>query len=76
VIERLSAGVYTQVARKRLSLQGPPEAQPTAMTTPCALPPGDYRMVLIADRATIQSGFFPRQIGFGLASLTIAHQER
>jgi len=74
-IQRRSDVGYADVDRQRIVLSGPPGPEPCAVTTPCALPPGDYRLVLAADEAPIQSGFFPRQIGFGLAELTISVME-
>ena len=38
---------------------------------PCDLPPGEYHIILEADSAPLEKGFFPRQISFGLASLSV-----
>lgn len=38
---------------------------------PCRLPPGAYRLILVAERAHWERGRFPRRIGFGLAGLDV-----
>ncbi len=50
------------------------ESGPQEVVFPCVLSPGDYRLILTADRAFTESGFFPRQIGFGLAALQVETQ--
>ena len=62
---------YQTIARKRIELPGPPGNRPEEVYMPCLLPVGDYRILLTADEARIEPGFFPRQIGFGLAGLRI-----
>ena len=44
---------------------------PAAVDTPCDLPPGEYRLILAADAAPVERGYFPRQISFGLAGLRV-----
>jgi hypothetical protein len=48
-----------------------PEIGPSEIVFPCTLPPGNYRLILAADKAFTENGFFPRQIGFGLAALQV-----
>jgi len=38
---------------------------------PMGLPPGDYHLILRADTAPVEVGFFPRQSSYALASLTV-----
>ncbi len=44
---------------------------PVALTTPCDLDAGEYRLILAADAAPVERGYFPRQISFGLAGLRV-----
>lgn len=71
LVRRLQDGTMEELLAAPLELPGPPGAAPVEVTLPCALPPGDYRLILVAEDALIEQGFFPRQIGFGLAELKV-----
>ncbi|NLG28822.1 MAG: glycosyltransferase family 2 protein [Chloroflexi bacterium] len=70
LVQRWSADGYTTVDSQHLTLPGPPGVEPCTVTTAHDLPAGPYRLLLVADAARTENGFFPRQIGFGLAGLT------
>ena len=71
LVRRLTEGASEELLADLIDLPGPPGAAPLEVTIPCALPQGDYRLILVAEDALIEPGFFPRQIGFGLAGLKV-----
>ncbi len=73
-IRRQTDEGYEELARASIELPGPPGLEPVEVVTPCALPPGDYRLILVADSARIERGVFPRQIGFGLVGLQVEQE--
>lgn len=70
-VQRKTSTGYEDVQTLSIELDGPPGIAPVEVVTPCALVAGDYRLILASEDALVQSGFFPRKIGFGLAGLTV-----
>jgi len=70
-LRRKTGDAYKELASLHIELKGESRAMPVEVVTPCALAPGDYRIILVADDAEVESGFFPRQIGFGFAGLCV-----
>jgi GT2 family glycosyltransferase len=68
-LRRKEGDAYEELASLHIELKGESRAMPVEVVTPCTLAPGDYRIILVADDAEVESGFFPRQIGFGFAGL-------
>lgn len=67
--QRREGGTFRTVCQRDLSIAS---SQPTPVTLPMALPSGEYRFLLAAEDAVVESGYFPRSIGFGLLDVSFA----
>lgn len=70
-VQRREMSGYVDVTRLPLKIPAGFAAQPVECVTPCEILPGEYRFVLEAQQSIVESGYFPRQIGFGLAGLEL-----
>jgi len=71
IVQRRGEAGHEEAGRLKVNLAGGASVGPKEVATPCELPPGDYRFVLQTDQALVESGPFPRKIGFGLAGLVV-----
>jgi GT2 family glycosyltransferase len=67
--QRREGDAFRTVYQRHISIAS---SQPTPVSHPMVLPPGEYRLVLTAENAVPGTGHFPRYIGFGLLEVSFA----
>jgi GT2 family glycosyltransferase len=69
--QRRDQGTWADAGTFACRIPAAVEAAPVAVRMPCALEPAEYRFILEADSEPVGPGYFPRQISFGLTSLSV-----
>jgi hypothetical protein len=70
-VQRQDGVGWREVMQVSIGLPGGTACAVQEQRVSCKLPPGDYRLILAADREPVERRPFPRQISFGLSELRV-----